>query len=253
MSCENVQERISLLLDGQVAAAEREYMLAHTVVCRECGTHLEALQTQRALLRKMAQAPVPVALDAKLRVLASHERERQLARISVRERVRRMAANVNLAFDNLARPVALPLTGGLVSALLLFGLMMPTLNFARQTGGYEFTADSTVPRGSIVTTPWGQQVDRNAVDFPFFASPNQPKSDYVNIVNLTIDESGRVVDWTIVRGQLTDEMKSIIVLGRFDPATADGVNTSGTIQVRQSLPPCKYTRCTNNNSVTVRG
>ena len=43
------------------------------------------------------------------------------------------------------------------------------------------------------------------------------------------------------------------LLGRFDPVTADGVNTSGTIQVRQSLPPCKYTRCTNNNSVTVRG
>jgi len=39
------------------------------------------------------------------------------------------------------------------------------------------------------------------------------------------------------------------VLGRFVPATTFGVRTSGTIQVRQSLPPCKYTSC----SATVRG
>ena len=246
MSCENVQELISLLLDGKVSVEERENVLAHTGVCRECGTHLESSQIERALLRRMAQAPVPDSLSAKLRVMASHERERQLARVSVRERVRRLAVNINLVFDNMMRPVALPLTGGLLSALLLFALMMPSLSFSHQTGGYDFSTD---PRGSIVTTPWDQGVDEDAADFPLFAAPGQPKSDYVNIVNLTIDESGRVVDWSVVRGQVTDEMKSIILLGHCEPATTFGVPTSGTIQVRQSLPPCKYTRC----SATVHG
>jgi hypothetical protein len=250
MSCLNVQERISLLLDGKVPAGERENVLAHTGVCRECGTHLESLQTQRALLRKMAQAPVPEALAAKLRVMASHEWERQLARVSIRERVRRLVSRVELAFDNLMRPVALPFTGGLLSTLLMFGLLMPTLSFSHQTGGYEFT---TLPRGSIVINPWDQGVSADAEDFPLFASPDQPNSDYVNIVNLTINEYGKVSDWKIVRGQLTDEMTSIIMFGRFDPATAFGIKTSGIIQIRQSLPPCKYTRCTNSNSVTVRG
>ena len=246
MSCENVQELIFLLLDGKVSAEERENVLAHTGVCRECGTHLESAQLQRVLLRRMAQTPVPDALAAKLRVMASHARERQLARVSVRVRARRLAANINLMFDNLMRPVALPLTGGLLSTLLLFGLMMPSLSFSHQTGDHDF---STVPRGKIVSTPWEEGVDEDAVDFPLFASLDEPKSDYVNIVNLTIDESGRVVDWSIVRGQLTDEIKSIIVLGHFEPATTFGVPTSGTIQVRQSLPPCKYTRC----SATVHG
>jgi hypothetical protein len=144
------------------------------------------------------------------------------------------------------RPVALPVTGGLISALLSFGLIMPSLSFSHQNGGYDL---STAPQGSIVATPWNQGADDDAADFPLFAAPDQPKSDYVNIVNLTIDESGRVADWSIVRGQLTDEMKTIIILGRFVPATTFGVRTSGTIQVRQSLPPCKYTSC----SATVRG
>jgi hypothetical protein len=250
MSCQNEQERISLLLDGKVPAMDRESVLAHIGDCRNCSAHFEALQTQRALLRKMAHAPVPEVLATKLKVMASHERQRQLARVSVRERARRAVSSIQLAFDNLMRPVALPLTGGLLSTLLLFGLLMPTLSFSHQTGGYEFI---TVPRGHIVTNPWEQGAAADGEDFPHFASPDEPNSDYVNIVNLTIDEHGKVVDWSIVRGQLTDEMKSIIVLGQFDPATAFGVKTSGIIQVRQSLPPCKYTRCTNSNSVTVRG
>jgi len=221
-------------------------VLAHTGVCRKCSTRLVSLQTQRAILRKMVQTPVPDALAARLSVMASHERERQLARVSIRERIRRLAVNIDLIFDNLMRPVALPLTGGLLSTLLLFGLMMPSLSFSHSTGGYDF---STLPQGSIVTNPYDQGADDDARDFPLFASPDEPNSDYVNIVNLTIDESGRVADWSIVRGQLTDEMKSIILLGRFVPATTFGVRTSGTIQVRQSLPPCKYTSC----SATVRG
>jgi hypothetical protein len=87
-------------------------------------------QPNARALRKMAQcAGAGWFLATKLSVMASHERERQLARVSVRERVRRLAANINLAFDNLMRPVALPLTGGLLSALLVFGLMMPSLSF----------------------------------------------------------------------------------------------------------------------------
>lgn len=247
MSCENVQERISLLLDGQIPAGERENVLAHITVCRECGAHLGALQAQRALMRGMAQPVVPELLGAKLRVIASHERERQLVRVSLGERVRRLVSNINLAFDNLMRPVALPVAGGLLSTLLLFGVMLPRLSFAQHpNGGYDY---STEPRGSIVTDPWDNGPAYDAADFPLFASPDQPKSDYVNIVNLTIDESGRVVDWTVVRGRVTDEIATIIIMGRFEPATNFGIPISGTIQVRQGLPPCKYARC----SATVRG
>jgi hypothetical protein len=246
MSCENAQELISLLLDGQLPETERKDVLAHAGLCRECGTQLESLQTQRAILRNMAQAPVPDSLAARLSVIASHERERRLARVSVRERTRRLVANADLAFQNLMRPVALPVTGGVCFTLLAFGLMMPNLSFSHTNGGYDF---STAPQGSLVATPWDLGADDDAKDFPVFASPDSAKSDYVNIVNLTIDESGRVADWSIVRGQLTDEMKDIIMFSHFEPATFFGIRTSGTIQVWQGLPPCKYASC----SATVRG
>ena len=245
MSCENVQELISLFVDGRMPEAERDNVLAHTGVCRDCATHLAALETNRATMRRMAKASMPADLAARLSVLASHERERQLARVSLSERLRRIVAKIDLTVDNLMRPVALPITGGVLTTLLAFGLIMPSLSFSHPNGGYDFT---TAPQGSLVANPW-DMVDEDAQDFPVFFSPDQPKSDYVNIVNLTIDQSGRVSDWSIVRGQLTDEMKTIIILSRFEPATTFGLRTSGTIQVRQSLPPCKYASC----SATVRG
>jgi hypothetical protein len=245
MSCENVQELISLFVDGRMPEAERDHVLAHAGACRDCAGHLAALETNRATMRRMAQATVPADLAARLSVLASHERQRQLARVSLSERLRRIAAKIDLTFDNLMRPVALPVTGGVLTTLLAFGLIMPSLSFSHPNGGYDF---STAPQGSLVSNPW-DMVDEDAQDFPVFFSPDQPKSDYVNIVNLTIDQSGRVSDWSIVRGQLTDEMKTIIILSRFEPATTFGLRTSGTIQVRQSLPPCKYNSC----SATVRG
>jgi len=247
MSCKNVQERISLILDGMLPDAERESVLAHIELCRECGTFFANFEAQRSLMRSMAPIPVPDLLAARLRVVASHEREHQLARVSVRERVRRVVSALNLAFENMMRPVALPIAGGLLSTILLFSLMMPSLSFAQHpnAGGYDY---STEPRGSIVTNPWDDGPDADAEDFPMIGSPSLA-SDYVNIVNLTIDESGRVVDWKVVRGRVTDEIATIIIMGRFEPATNFGIPISGTIQVRQGLPPCKYTRC----SATVRG
>jgi len=246
MSCENKQELIPLFVDGRMPEAERESLLGHTQMCRDCGAHLASLEGQRAIMRTMAQAPMPEALATRLRVLASHERERQLACVSVSEWARRMASSFDLAFNNLMRPVALPFTGGLVSTLVVFSLLMPSLSFSHPKGGYDF---STPPQGSLVSTPWNQWADDDAADFPILGTADQPRPDYVNIVNLTIDESGKVSDWSVVRGRLTDEIKDIILFSRFEPATTFGVRTSGTIQLWQSLPPCKYARC----SATVRG
>jgi hypothetical protein len=142
---------------------------------------------------------------------------------------------------------------------LIFVLLVPRLSFAHRPDGQEATLKtlsffgSTSPSGSLESSPWNQGVDDDTEDPPRFSSPDQPTadpdSDYVNIVNLVVDESGKVVDWSVVRGHLTDEITSIILFSRFQPATELGRKTSGTIQVRQGLLPCKYRRC----SATVRG
>jgi hypothetical protein len=54
------------------------------------------------------------------------------------------------------------------------------------------------------------------------------------VLELTIDERGRVVDYTLTSGQMTPELGAMILLSRFNPATLFGRPTSGKLVYRLS-------------------
>src|ERR1700722_14111158 len=102
MSCENVRPLIASLIDRQLPAgvtgAQREEAMAHLAACRPCGAEYEAFQWRRAALRSLAAPAVPANLAAKLRVIASHERARQLTRITLRARLEALRSQFSLQF-----------------------------------------------------------------------------------------------------------------------------------------------------------
>lgn len=213
-------------------------MLAHIEGCRTCEMRFEKLQEQTVALRGLGEPAIPPQLAARLSVLASHECERRQARINWPARMRAWANSMQLSFDNMMRPVALPFTGGVLSTLLIFTMLVPRLSFSHDIKGQEFY---TAPIGKMVTNPYDQVADADD-DFPRIISANTPSSDYYNVVDMRVDETGKVVDWNVVHGELTYDMKSMILLGRFQPATMFGVPVEGTIRVVQSCA-----------SATVRG
>ena len=228
MSCENVQERISLLLDCNLPAADREYVLAHLDACGKCGERFESMQSMRASLRDMARPRVPAALATQLRVLASHERARLIGRKNLSARVARWVTTTRLTFDNMMRPFAVPVTGGLMSSLVMFSLLVPSLSFPHNHS-YEpplAVAETDVqwgdPDGKIVgaTADHARLLPGSAVI-------------YGNEVSLTllIDERGRVQDYYLSGGELTEEMTSLILLSQFTPATVNGQPRWGLKQV----------------------
>jgi hypothetical protein len=230
MSCENVQELISLLLDRKLPDGERENVLAHTGHCRTCGAHLEAMQAMRAALRNMGQPAMPPALSAQLRVLASHERARQFAGRNLSARVDHWSSRVRLAFDNLMRPLALPFTGGILSAMVVFSLLVPNLSFPHNYADDDpSTIDFTFPDGKVV----------GATDLNL--GPNEPETRLEPVsaiilpgeraVDLVIDDTGQVRDYSVTRGPVTPDMVNVILLSRFTPATYSGQPTWGSIRV----------------------
>ena len=147
MSCENVQELISPLLDRKVPAGEQENVLAHLESCRQCSAQFESMQNVRAALRAMNDAPMPDNLTSSLRVMASHERERRLSRATFTSRRQYWSDRLRLWSDNLMRPVAIPFAGGVVSALVLFSILVPNLTIQH------LEADA-----GLFTDPYGQVV-----------------------------------------------------------------------------------------------
>jgi hypothetical protein len=235
MSCENVHELISPLLDRRVTPEEREKVLAHLESCRKCGAYVESLQNLQSALRRMSHAPVPANLTARLRVMASHERSRQMARESLGSRWRSFAATTQLWFDNLMRPMALPFAGGLLSALVLFGLLVPTLSFQHN---FADQALFTYPDGEVIVLgsgggylPVASYGDVLRIEHGAAAIPAD-----ANVVWLTIDETGKVSNWAVERGKLTPDLLNIIMFSQFTPATVLGLPTSAKVRVVQGPP-----------------
>jgi anti-sigma factor RsiW len=232
MSCHNVQERISSFVDGRTPAAERESVLAHIESCRDCNAQLDSIENLRMALGRLNHAPMPAGLTARLRVLASHERVRHLARANWESRLRSWSDRLSLLFENMMRPLALPFAGGLVSSLLIFGLLVPSLTFRHAFADQVLFTDAD---GEVVF------LAPNGPYMPELESENAPRidradawiPDAANVVDLTIDQSGRVSDWSVARGELTPDMTNIIMFGQFSPATNLGVPISGKLKLVQ--------------------
>lgn len=232
MSCDNVQERISSLVDRNPAVAEREEMLAHIGSCRSCSEHLKSQQTARTALRSLGASAIPAELSARLRVIASHERQRRLSRISLAARLRDWNARLQLLIDNLMRPLAFPFAGGLVSSLMMFGLLVPSLTFQH---AFADQALFTYPDGEVVVlAPNGTYMSvPESENAPRISRADVAPPETANVVDLTVDPSGRVSDWSVTRGELTPDLANIIMLGQFSPATNMGVPIPSKVKVFQ--------------------
>jgi hypothetical protein len=223
MSCENVQDQFSLMLDRQLAPEECEASLAHIQACRQCGTRFESMRQMRAELRGMARTRPPAQLTDRLRILASHEQTRRASRVSISARFHNWASDLRLSFDNLMRPFAVPVTGGLLTALVLFSLLVPTLN-PFQRGVFD------EPPLRVLTDPDGEIVGTTREPLRLQSGNATITGNEVSLV-LVIDERGHVQDYYLSGGELTYEMASLILLSRFTPATIDGQPTWGMKQI----------------------
>jgi Putative zinc-finger len=231
MSCDNVQERISSFVDRRLPDAEREHVLAHIKSCRDCSTYLESLEGVRRAVAELQRPALPAGLSARLRVLASHERARRLARVSWGARLAAWSCRISLAFDNAMRPLAFPFAGGIASALILFGLVIPTMTVEHALADQVLF---TYPDGEVVAqAPDGRYAPPESENPPWIERVDSSMPEAANVVDLTIDQSGRVCDWIVARGELTPDLTNIIMFGQFSPATNMGVPTFGKVRAVQ--------------------
>jgi len=215
MSCQTVQNSLSEFLDHRVAGDERTRVAGHLAGCRECAAHLRALSELRDGLRSLPAAAVPERLGMESQVLASHERARWNATKTLPLALHAWAVDLKLAVDNLMRPLALPFAGGLVSALLLFSLLVPTLGF----------------RPSVLNDiPTGFYTAATLVEVAPLGIHNDE-----TVVALYVDAKGQAMDYSVQQGKVSPEMQAdltkMMFFSRFTPATWFGQPTNGKVLV----------------------
>jgi anti-sigma factor RsiW len=215
MSCQTVRNSLSEFLDHRVAGDKRARVAGHLAECRECAAYLRQFSELREGLKSLPQPAVPERLRTQLQVLASHERARWNATRTLPLALHTWAVDLRLAIDNLMRPLALPLAGGLASALLLFGLVVPTLGFRpsvmNDVPTRLFTAATLVE-----VAPLGIHNDET-------------------VVELYVDAKGQATDYSVQQGNVSPEMQAdltkMMFFSRFTPATWFGQPTNGKVLV----------------------
>lgn len=200
-SCIEIRNHFSDYVDGLCEPEVQRSVRLHLKECPACARELDRLLTLQSDLRNLPRRSVPPELALRLKVSLSHQLHRRfLSRLGVR-------------LDNALRPLLLPASAGVTTAVLCFGLIL-----------HSWITPTTKLSGTFVESVTPPKVRMLA---PMnFAIGNRP------VVLVThIDAGGRVKDYTVVSGQSSPELirhlDRMLFFSLFQPATAFGKPTDG--------------------------
>lgn len=215
VDCRRARRDISAFVDGALPHEERHSLSVHLRDCARCSAHYDDLARARQAMKRLAAKTPPPELATALRVIASQERARRQAKPESFWGWFGLDAWA-LRARNLMQPLALPFAGGIVSTLVLFSMLAPT---------YPIAVASSVP-----DVPTVFHVDASIKS----AAPFGLSDDEV-VVEVVINEEGRVVDYTLpavpANSSLRREIENNLLFVRFTPAMSFGQPTTGRLRL----------------------
>src|SRR5258708_7619858 len=120
MKCSTVRSKLSGYLDDVVESApritERSEMRAHLESCACCREDLQHYRKLAVLLSSAPRVLPPSDLAVRIKVAAAQAQQNQ----GWPNRWQRFQDRAEILLDHVLRPVTLPATGGIVSAIVVF-------------------------------------------------------------------------------------------------------------------------------------
>jgi len=210
MKCGDVRDLFSPYLDGRVSGVEMHKLSRHLEECPRCTREFAAIQLTQQLLAGLGPKKTPVDLALKLRVAISQQ---------VAEVRRPRYQGLLVRIENSINAFMVPATAGLVSAVLIFGLL---LGFFALPGQLQ-ASSGDVPL-MLYTAPQLEQT--------MFGTSLGSVGDDSVVIEAYIDANGRVEDYRILSQPddaltMMPEVKKLLIFTTFRPALSMGRPTSG--------------------------
>lgn len=209
MKCSVVQRHMSSYLDGAVTRSQLAQISEHIAGCNDCSLEYENLRQMQKMVGSLGRKPAPPEVAMRARVSISRElanaRHPRWESLAVR-------------WQNAFNAVMVPATAGLVTTIIIFGLLISFLYYPGQLSVAE-----DVPT-AFYTPPELQFA-------PFELAAGFSNSDDL-VVEAYVDANGRVQDYRILSGpdnmkSLPADLKNVLIFTTFRPATSFGRPTSG--------------------------
>jgi len=206
MSCQFVRESISEYLDNRLTEPERRSVVSHLASCEECSALHARTSQVRNNLRSLPAAAAPAKLVTDLRVLASKEIIRRRYMSSPSALLRFWGERARLVIDNLMRPLAAPVAGGFTSALVIFGTLIPYLGLLRIPADVKVAA---------------LHMEASVDSAPDLGS----KSSDDTLLEVQIDDQGRMVDYSVLQGQMNSDVGNFLLFTTYTAFEDRAINS----------------------------
>jgi len=204
-------------LDGGLAAAEHSRLREHLGSCANCRQELERYRKLSVLMSSVERATPPADLAVRIRV-----RVAQAA--SSPNWARRLWGRASLVLENILAPVAVPATGGLLTAMLVFAVVWQNLLMGVPLGA--------VPNDLPTNLIQPARLESLApFPVPGVTEGNGRTGANVLLVEATLNAQGEVVDYQILAGpegrKVRRQLDQVLLFSRFRPQMSFGRPTPG--------------------------
>jgi hypothetical protein len=218
MNCRNVQRRLPGYLDGAIHPDEHSQVREHLELCATCRQQLDRYRRLAMCLASVKPAEPPADLPLRIQVRASQMQPAWSV-------VRLLCWRARKAFEEILEPVAIPATGGVLTALVLFVLVVQNILVGVPLGG-------VVPNDLPLNLVQPAQLVSLA-PFPVpgvVATEGHPDSGSL-LLEATVNARGEVVTYKILSGPnntvVQRQLDQVLLFSRFRPQLSFGRPTYG--------------------------
>ena len=221
MSCRETQRHLPGYLDGAVRSSLQARIHEHLDSCEKCKEELQRYRRLSVSMAQMKPAAPPPDLAERIRLRVYLERA---ALERDRERLKNLFSRARLIFENILEPLAVPATGGVLTAVLVFALVAQNL-----AGGIPFGRVAN----DLPTSLFQPARLESMAPFPMSGISNagEHPSGAVLMIEATLDAQGNVVSYQIISGPdnsaVRKQLDQVLLFSRFRPQLDFGRPTAG--------------------------
>jgi hypothetical protein len=226
MTCEKVQNKLAGYLDDALATAprpeERIALRQHLNDCADCREELQRYRKLSVLLSRAPRALPPADLAVRIKVAAAQAQETQ----DWRGRWQRFKDRSEILLDNVFRPLTVPATGGLFSAIVIFVFVLHMI-----LPGITVQADPNDIPTSLLRP--AELISLSDLPENVMAEMQHPDAvlQHDLLVDVVVDAHGQMMNYEIVDGPDTDQthrqLDRMLLFSRFRPMLSFGRPTPG--------------------------
>jgi hypothetical protein len=208
MKCSDAKQHMSSYLDTAATRSEMTALQSHMDSCDRCASYFIGLQRTQEMVGGLGRKQVPSDLALKLRVALSQE---------LANSRRSRWESLRIRWENVFNAVMVPATVGLVTTIVMFGMLI------------NFLVPAPVPGANDVPTTFYTPPELQSTPFEVAMDPSRGEP---LIVEAYVGSDGRVQDYRILSGAdspspVLSDLKNMLIFATFRPATSFGRPTAG--------------------------